>query len=127
MSYGYLPKDEPTSRLPKTVMRAVWNNTTIVNALGLRNEDDARQWFATHSDVHIHFRRMNTELERYIEELQARAVAGLQHIVVQERRQTPGFPSLHPQQPPPDLNKKRKGEVIIKDEAMTPSSSSDQS
>lgn len=79
-----LPK-ERASYLNKTVLRAVWTNKIMQQALGVQNEHEAREWFRLHPDVHVHFETMNFELHQKISELQDKAIAGLQEIVVKER------------------------------------------
>lgn len=93
---GYLPKESEFSDLNKSIMRTVWSNKLIVSALGLRNENEAREWFRLHPDVHHQFESMNQELQVKINELQERAKNGLQEIVVRERRQFLNYVNLTP-------------------------------
>jgi hypothetical protein len=58
----------------------------VVVVLGLRNENEAREWFRSHPDTHVEFELMNQELQQKINELQERAKIGLQNIVVKERQ-----------------------------------------
>ena len=82
---GYLPKEVEDSKLNKSVLRAVWTNKVIVGALGVKNENEAREWFRLHPEVYQHFYLMECELQDKITELQERAYNGLREMVVKER------------------------------------------
>ncbi len=84
-AHGYLPKEAENSIIGKSILRTLWSNKVIVNSLGLRNENEAREWFRNNPHVHEAFENMNKELELKILELQKRATCGLQNIVAQER------------------------------------------
>jgi hypothetical protein len=88
---GYLPKEAEDSLLNKTVLRAVWTNKVVVNAIGVNNENEAREWFRLHPHVHQEFVMMEQELHLKITELQQRAYNGLRSIVVKERGEITGF------------------------------------
>lgn len=70
---GYLPKESPNTRLNKTILRTLWNNTLISKSLGIKNEDEAREWFRNHQEAHERFEEWNRELEKKIKELQSKA------------------------------------------------------
>ena len=70
---GYLPKESPDTKLNKTILRTLWNNTLVSRSLGVKNEDEAREWFNNHKDAHLKFEDWNKELEKKIKELQRKA------------------------------------------------------
>ena len=70
---GYLPKESPNSKLNKTILRTLWNNTLVSKSLGVKNEDEAREWFDKNKDAHQKFEEWNKELEKKIKELQRKA------------------------------------------------------
>ena len=88
---GYLPRESESSLLSKNILASVWTSKLIARSLGSRNENEAREWFRTHPEVHVHFYQMECELKAKIEELQQRAYNGLTDIVVRERGDTAGF------------------------------------
>jgi len=88
---AYLPKESENSLLNKSVLRAVWTNKVVVNAIGVGNENEAREWFRLHPEIHQEFYNMECELVTKITELQERAYNGLREIVVKERGASAGF------------------------------------
>jgi hypothetical protein len=67
---GFLPKENDDSILSKSILRTIWSNKLVVSAYGLRNENETREWFRVHPDIHLQFELMNQELQQKIEELQ---------------------------------------------------------
>ena len=70
---GYLPKESPNTKLNKTILRTLWNNKLISKSLGLKNENEAREWFGNKREVHTKFEEWNKELQRKIKEIQNKA------------------------------------------------------
>jgi hypothetical protein len=67
---GYLPKESPNTQLNKTILRTLWNNKLISKTLGVKNENEAREWFRNHQEVHEKFEEWDRELEKKMKELQ---------------------------------------------------------
>ncbi len=70
---SYLPKDSPHSNLNKTILRTLWNNKLVVKSLGVKNENQAREWFKNNQNAHKMFEEWNKELEKKMKELQRKA------------------------------------------------------
>ena len=70
---SYLPKESPNTKLNKTILRTLWNNKLVSKSLGLKNENEAREWFGNNKEVHIKFEEWNKELQLRIKELQNKA------------------------------------------------------
>lgn len=70
---GYLPKESPNSNLNKTILRTLWNNKLVVKSLGVKNENQARDWFKNNQETHKKFEEWNKELEKKMKELQRKA------------------------------------------------------
>ncbi len=70
---GYLPKESPHSNLNKTILRTLWNNKLVVKSLGVKNENQAREWFRDNHEVHKKFEEWNKELEKKMKDLQRKA------------------------------------------------------
>lgn len=68
-----LPKESPNTKINKTILRTLWNNKIVVKSLGVKNENEAREWFTYNQEVHKKFEEWNKELEKKIKELQNNA------------------------------------------------------
>ncbi len=66
----YLPKESPNSTLNLEILRTLWNNKIISKSLNVKNENEARNWFANHKDSHNKFEEWNKEFENKMKELQ---------------------------------------------------------
>ena len=86
MSYGYLPKESTNSNINKSILRTLWNNKLIVKALNVRNETQARKWFALYPESHVFFETLDNELGYKIRELQGKAKDFLRNKISQERK-----------------------------------------
>lgn len=74
---GYLPKESPNTKLNKTILRTLWNNKLISKSLGVKNENEAREWFGKNEYAHKKFETWNKDLDKTFKELQKKASAYL--------------------------------------------------
>lgn len=54
-------------------MRALWNNKLVVKSLGVKNENEAREWFKKTQEAHKNFEQWNKDMEKKMKSLQNKA------------------------------------------------------
>lgn len=69
---------EASDRIPRSVLRYLWSITVLKAGLAKTSEEDVRKWFFENPDVLQEFEFLNREFKQKVEELQNRAISGLQ-------------------------------------------------
>lgn len=83
-----LPKERTVSVLTKSIRAKIWSSAMVNKALGVKNDNEARVWFAAHPDIQEECEELNKELLIQIEAIIKRGELLLSEKRMQEMIKT---------------------------------------